>query len=134
VSTPIPPLIMFLFFQRQIVNHYALGAVADWLHRAVGGLAALAPGYRALEMRPQPGGGLTNARARHLTSYGMAECAWRIVGGQIDIEAIVPPNTTATVVLPNSPEEPRQVGSGTYRWSYPFGSEAAPAVARRRTS
>jgi alpha-L-rhamnosidase len=115
-------------------NHYALGAVADWLHRAVGGLAPLAPGYRALEMRPQPGGGLTNARARHLTPYGMAECAWRIVDGQIDIEAIVPPNTTATVVLPNSPDEPRQVGSGTCRWSYPFGSEAAPAAARRRTS
>lgn len=45
-------------------NHYALGAVADWLHRTVGGLAPGAPGYRRLEIQPQPGGGLTSARAR----------------------------------------------------------------------
>ncbi|MBA2277932.1 MAG: family 78 glycoside hydrolase catalytic domain, partial [Chloroflexia bacterium] len=51
-------------------NHYALGAVADWLHRVVGGLAPAAPGYRRLEIRPRIGGSLTSARARHRTPYG----------------------------------------------------------------
>ena len=51
-------------------NHYALGAVADWLHRTVAGLAPAAPGYRRLLVRPRPGGGLTHARARHDTPYG----------------------------------------------------------------
>ena len=43
-------------------NHYAFGAVADWMHRSVGGLAPLEPGYRRILVAPQPGGGLTWAR------------------------------------------------------------------------
>jgi alpha-L-rhamnosidase len=69
-------------------------------HRAVGGLAPAAPGYRRLELRPRPGGGLTHARARHRTPYGLAECAWRIENDEIALEVVVPPNTTARVVLP----------------------------------
>ena len=45
-------------------NHYALGAVADWLHRVVAGLAPAAPGYREILFRPRPGGGLTSAAGR----------------------------------------------------------------------
>src|SRR6476660_2077580 len=66
-------------------NHYALGAVADWLPRVVGGLAPADPGYASLEVCPVPGGGLTHAYARHRTPYGMAECSWRISGGEIRI-------------------------------------------------
>ena len=44
-------------------NHYALGAVADWLHRTVAGLAPAAPGYRRSDHAPPPGGGL-HARGR----------------------------------------------------------------------
>ena len=32
-------------------NHYALGAVADWLHRVVAGLAPAAPGLPADRVR-----------------------------------------------------------------------------------
>ena len=35
-------------------NHYALGGVADWLHRIVGGLAPAEPGYRRIAMRRYP--------------------------------------------------------------------------------
>lgn len=59
-------------------NHYALGAVADWLHRTVGGLALAEPGYGRIEVRPVPGGGITHARARHYTPYGVAECSCRL--------------------------------------------------------
>src|SRR5918996_5119946 len=54
-------------------NHYAFGAIADWLHRVVAGLAPAAPGYRELEVRPVPGRGLTRASARHRTPYGEAK-------------------------------------------------------------
>ncbi len=101
-------------------NHYALGAIADWLHRVVGGLAPAAPGYRRLEVRPHLGGGLTHARARHQTPYGLAESAWRIEGDQVNLEVVVPPNTSARVTLPASDAEPVEVGSGTHRWSYPI--------------
>jgi len=101
-------------------NHYALGAVADWLHRTVGGLAPAEPGYHRLDVRPRPGGSLTHARARHRTPYGLAECAWRIADGEITVEVVVPPNATARVALPGSDVEPVEVGSGSYRWSYPY--------------
>jgi alpha-L-rhamnosidase len=101
-------------------NHYALGAIADWLHRTVGGLAPAAPGYRHFDVRPHPGGRLTSARARHLTPYGPAECIWTIEAGQIEVVVVVPPNATATVVLPGSDRAPLEVGSGTYRWAYPY--------------
>jgi alpha-L-rhamnosidase len=99
-------------------NHYALGAVADWLHRTVGGIAPAEPGYRCLEIRPRLGGGLTHARTSHRTPYGMAESAWKIVEGQITIEVMVPPNTTARVTLPGN--DSVLVEAGRYHWSYPY--------------
>ena len=51
-------------------NHYAFGAVADWMHRSVGGLAPLEPGYRRILVAPQPGGGLTWAAASLVTPQG----------------------------------------------------------------
>jgi alpha-L-rhamnosidase len=101
-------------------NHYALGAVADWLHRTVGGLAPASPGYRHLDVRPHPGGGLTHARARHITPYGPAESGWTIEAGQIEVVVVIPPNAEATVTLPGSNAEPIEVGAGTHRWSYPY--------------
>jgi alpha-L-rhamnosidase len=101
-------------------NHYALGAVADWLQRVVGGLAPAAPGYRRLEIKPILSGGLTNARARHQTPYGLAECAWNLSEDQIEVSVQIPPNTSARVTLPGSEKESLEVGSGTYQWSYPY--------------
>jgi alpha-L-rhamnosidase len=48
-------------------NHYALGAVADWMHRVLGGLAPGAPGYRVINVAPRPGGGVAWASTAHLT-------------------------------------------------------------------
>jgi alpha-L-rhamnosidase len=103
-------------------NHYVLGAVADWLHRVVGGVAPAEPGYHRIEVHPVPGGGLTYAHARHLTRYGLAGCSWRIVDGVIEVEVLVPPNTTASVTLPGAPQGtgPIAVGSGKHSWSYPL--------------
>ncbi len=112
-------------------NHYAFGAVADWLHRTVGGLAPGTPGYRHLNIEPHPGGGLTSARARHLTPYGMAESEWQIKEEQIEVEVVVPPNATASVTLPGSDRPPIEVGSGTHHWSYPY---RRPDVARPQRS
>ncbi len=98
-------------------NHYALGAVADWMHRAIGGLTPAEPGYRRIEISPRPGGGLTHAQARHLTPYGLAECTWKIEAGKIDLNVVIPPNTTALVTLPGSATPPIEVGSGSWHWS-----------------
>jgi alpha-L-rhamnosidase len=104
-------------------NHYAFGAVADWLHRQVAGLAPAEPGFREIAIRPQIGGGLTQARASHETPYGRAEVGWRIVSDALEVEATIPPNTVATVTLPGQAESFR-VGSGVHQWR-----AAVPAIA-----
>ncbi len=101
-------------------NHYPLGAVADWLHRTVAGLAPAAPGYRRIEIKPQIGGGLTYAHARHHTPYGMAEVGWSIEGDEIIVVAMIPPDVTAEVSLPGTGQAPFEVGPGMHRWTYPY--------------
>ena len=105
------------------LNHYALGAVADWLHRVVGGLQRLAPGWRRIGIAPRPGGGLTSARTTHDTVLGRAEVAWRVEDGTVHLDVTVPDGATARVELPLHPEGAvHEVGPGTHAWSY-----AAPA-------
>ncbi|HWM35687.1 MAG TPA: alpha-L-rhamnosidase C-terminal domain-containing protein, partial [Streptomyces sp.] len=95
-------------------NHYALGAVADWLHRTLAGLAPAEPGYRRLLVRPRPGGALTHAAAAHDTPYGRASVEWHLDEGEFALSAEVPTGTTATVELPG--REPFDVASGRHRW------------------
>jgi alpha-L-rhamnosidase len=101
-------------------NHYALGAVADWLHRTVAGLAPAEPGYRKLLIAPRPGGGIRYASARHLTPYGLAECRWSIEGQTIHVNILVPPNATASVILPGKESQPLEVDAGAHIWSYAY--------------
>lgn len=109
-------------------NHYALGAVADWLHRTVAGLAPLAPGYRRIAIQPCPGGGLTFARASHLTPYGMAACGWRIEGDMLIVEATIPPNTTARVSLPGQENQSLEVDAGQHLWRIPLQKATGSAA------
>ncbi len=85
-------------------NHYAYGAIGDWMVRVVAGLDLdeAAPGYRHVVIHPQPGGTLTSARAELLTPYGPAMSSWSIDGGRLRLEVRVPPNTHATVRLPGA--------------------------------
>jgi alpha-L-rhamnosidase len=93
-------------------NHYALGAVADWMHRVVAGIAPAAPGYRSILFRPQPGGGFTHASARHETPYGLASIDWRLADGSLEVTVVVPTGADAVVQLPGHP--PVAVASGTH--------------------
>jgi alpha-L-rhamnosidase len=99
-------------------NHYALGAVADWMHRTIGGLNPTEPGYSRMEIRPRPGGGLTHAQARHVTPYGLVESSWKIENGKFDLSVTIPANTSALVILPNG--DRIEVGSGKWNWSVPY--------------
>jgi alpha-L-rhamnosidase len=82
-------------------NHYALGAVADWMHRRVAGLAPDAPGYRRISVRPVPTAALTRAQARHITPYGEAAVRWERSHGSLRLQVTVPVGATATVHLPD---------------------------------
>jgi alpha-L-rhamnosidase len=97
-------------------NHYALGAVADWMHRTVAGLAPAAPGYRKLAIAPRPLNTLDHASTSHETPYGQARVAWKRAGDRILVDAAVPAGTTAVVSLPDGSAE-FEVGSGEHQWS-----------------
>jgi alpha-L-rhamnosidase len=129
-------------------NHYAYGAIGDWMYRVTAGLEmdATVPGYKRVLVQPQPGGGLTWVKARHASLYGDVRSAWRLRGGKFELEVEVPANARALVRLPkanraqvtesgqalavgNGMSAVRQegdataveVGSGVYRFSYPMG-------------
>jgi alpha-L-rhamnosidase len=93
-------------------NHYALGAVVDWLYTTVAGLRAAEPGYSRLLLQPTPGPGLEHAKASLDTPYGLAECGWKIDGERMLIDALVPEGVTADVVLPDGAT--RTVGPGSH--------------------
>ena len=102
------------------LNHYALGAISDWLHRVVGGLERVAPGWKHFRIAPQPGGGLMWATTAHDTVHGRAAVEWKVANGEMTLNATVPEGTTATVVLPLHPNNLTvEVGPGQHQWSYP---------------
>jgi alpha-L-rhamnosidase len=86
-------------------NHYAYGAIGDWLYRCVAGIDTddVKPGYKHIHIKPQPGPGLTWAKAALESMYGPIQTEWRL--GEDDamfVEVIIPPNTTASVLLPKA--------------------------------
>jgi len=85
-------------------NHYAYGAIGEWLYRYVAGMDIDPenPGYKHILLAPHPGGGLTNAGVEFTSLYGKVKSAWKIDGNNFVYEVIVPANTTATVTLPSA--------------------------------
>jgi hypothetical protein len=81
-------------------NHYAYGAIGDWLYRVVAGINHAEPGYKRIILRPRPGGKLTHTRAAHETLYGRVESGWARSDGGLKVNVTIPPNTEAEVHLP----------------------------------
>jgi alpha-L-rhamnosidase len=127
-------------------NHYAYGAIGDWMYRNITGLSALAPGYKEIEIKPIPGGRLTQATAELVTPYGLAKSSWMIQDGRFRFDVVVPANSSAKVILPKAatkkitersidigkvkvirdiaavgPDVSVTLGSGSYHFEYPFG-------------
>jgi alpha-L-rhamnosidase len=113
-------------------NHYALGAVADWLHRRVAGLAPAAPGYRRLLVRPVPNRALTAASARHLTPYGEAAVSWQRADGRLRLSVTVPVGAEAEVHVPGAATGV-EVRHGTHEWTVPDPYAELPVLAAEPT-
>jgi len=82
-------------------NHYAFGAVGDWMYQNIGGidLDAAAPGYRHARIAPRPGAGLTTANASIETGYGKLSTAWKLEGQRFVLDVTVPANTSAEITM-----------------------------------
>ncbi len=94
-------------------NHYAYGAVGEWMFRHMLGIGfdEQQPGFSHILLQPQPDRRetlpdgqerITWARGHHQSRYGDIRSAWQVVGdgGTLLYECSVPANTTATLRLP----------------------------------
>lgn len=97
-------------------SHYAFGAAMEWAYRVLAGIDTDGPGYRRIVIRPRPprpagrptatgdeGGAVPPihwVRAHYDSIHGRIASAWTQKADQFELEATIPPNTTATVWLP----------------------------------
>ncbi|MDP4262531.1 MAG: family 78 glycoside hydrolase catalytic domain [Bacteroidota bacterium] len=83
-------------------NHYAYGAIGDWMYREMAGLDTYedGAGYKHSQVKPHIGGGFTNVSASLQTYYGKLSCSWKVEDGKLLMDTEIPVNTTATVFVP----------------------------------
>jgi alpha-L-rhamnosidase len=83
-------------------NHYAYGAIGDWMYTVVAGLDmdAVIPGYKSIVIKPYTGGGLTWASAALQSGYGKIVSGWKVDNGKLVLDIEIPVNTTATIYIP----------------------------------
>jgi alpha-L-rhamnosidase len=96
-------------FQRPSMNsfnHYAYGAIGDWLYRSVAGIDTREEGvgYKSISIKPHIGGNLTHAKATLQTYYGVVSSAWKLENNALNMDIEIPANTIATIYLPASTE------------------------------
>ena len=89
-------------------NHYAYGAIGDWMYSTIAGIDLMeeTPGYQKIKIQPQVGGGFTSAKAHLLTKYGKVSSSWKVEKEKLLMEVEVPCNTSALVYIKaNLPNE-----------------------------
>ena len=96
-------------------NHYANGAVGDWLYRRIAGIEATSGGYKTFLIAPMPGGGITSAKGSVCTPYGLVVSDWNISDSIFTIHVKVPVSTTCTLIMPDGKKH--ELDSGVYKFS-----------------
>ncbi len=83
-------------------NHYAYGAIGDWMYRTVAGIDTYedAPGYRHIQIKPHVGGNLTFAGADFQSCYGKVSSHWKVENGKLTMDVEIPVNTSASIFVP----------------------------------
>ena len=85
-------------------NHIMYGDISAWFYKALAGINEdpAAPGFKHFIIRPQPVGDISFARAEYDSIHGKIVSAWKIRNGAFTLNVAIPPNTTATIFLPNA--------------------------------
>lgn len=115
-------------------NHYALGSAINFLHEKVGGITALAAGWKRISIHPRPGVGITSVKLAFKTPYGLLKVAWTLSEmGVSKLELEIPLNVTALVQLPTSLKAipVKQVGSGRHNFTLEYVMEDDDAESRK---
>jgi alpha-L-rhamnosidase len=85
-------------------NHYAYGAIGDWMYRRMVGIDNSDGhiGYKHTTIKPYLGTGFTHARGELQTYYGKISNGWKIEGDRLNMETEIPANTTAIIYFPST--------------------------------
>ncbi len=81
-------------------NHYAYGAIGDWMYRVSAGIEIGKPGYKHIIIQPHPTKKLEYSKASFESAYGTIVSGWERKDSKILVKIKIPANTTATVKLP----------------------------------
>lgn len=104
------------------LNHYAYGAVGDFLYRRIAGIEAIEGGYRRFAVRPLIGGGICHARGSVKTPYGLAASDWKVEGDDFRLTVRVPVSAVCEVCLPSGRKE--TVSSGVHSFCEKYQERA----------
>ena len=98
-------------------NHYAFGSVMAWVFRRAAGIDTdpSGPGYHHLTIKPQVSPALPTLHTEYDSAYGLVTTDWNQSTRKFTVTT--PPNTTATITLPNGKSE--ETGSGTHLYPIP---------------
>jgi hypothetical protein len=94
-------------------NHFMLGQINEWFYHDLAGIAPdpSAPGFKNILIRPAIVGNLNWVKAKYDSIRGLITTEWKRDAEGITLEAVIPPNTTATVFLPaQSADQVRESG------------------------
>lgn len=94
-------------------NHYAYGAVCEWMFESMAGIAkdpktpafkhfflAPKPDMRTEDELPEGQERITFVKASYNSASGLIKSAWDITNGKFTFKVTIPENTSATVVFP----------------------------------
>jgi alpha-L-rhamnosidase len=83
-------------------NHYAYGAVAEWLYRYVAGIDADTenPGFHGIVFHPQFSAELGEAEAIYESAYGAIGSHWRVENENTFWSVTIPANTRGVLYFP----------------------------------
>ncbi|NRD23046.1 family 78 glycoside hydrolase catalytic domain [Winogradskyella litoriviva] len=98
------------------LNHYAYGAIGQWMYERIAGIASLEPGYKKIRIAPLPNTEfLTSASASVKTPYGKAGSSWKIENSTFNLDVVIPPNTTAEIQIPYGTQDNLIVNASTFK-------------------
>ena len=101
------------------LNHYAYGAIVEYLYRDVAGLKALEPGFKKALITPLMNGKLGFMKMSYDSVYGQYRVEWKInKDGSVHAEIEVPFNCHAVIGLPFYEGEVEEVGAGVHVYDY----------------
>lgn len=98
-------------------NHYAYGAIGNWMYQNIAGIQPAAPGYKKIMIKPTVGGKLTSAEGSYDSDYGIIRSKWKVEDNKFKLNVTIPPNTTAVVFVPDAGGKSYKefkVGAGEY--------------------